>query len=257
MAVDPHFHRHLGRTAFKGFVDGLRTHEWTLLVTAVTLKYKGGELEDLSDDDYETQQRPTAAQYDALDAGLAAFFGEETMRQAPWVHEWCNGPHAIPWDQDEFATASDWVKRTAYAGHDSSRPPLTRIRDAHKNDQLTLGHLQLAGVSTFVRTDKPLLSAATFDVTFAPDAWGNEQLDPEDDEASDAPPGAPSYVFIQPVSSLKCRGGGECEFLDDVMLKIKTATHPDAKALDEVLIWVPIVEGVFNAFCECTFVGLN
>ena len=40
-------------------------------------------------------------------------------------------------------------------------------------------------------------------------------------------------------------------------LKIKTATHPDAKALDEVLLWVPIVEGVFNAFCECTFVGLN
>ena len=64
-------------------------------------------------------------------------------------------------------------------------------------------------------------------------------------------------MFIQPVSSLKCRGGGECEFLDDVMLKIKTATHPDAKALDEVLLWVPIVEGVFNAFCECTIVGLN
>ena len=131
---------------------------------------------------------------------------------------------------------------------------MTRIRDAHKNDQLTLGHLQLAGASTFVRTDKPLLSAATLDVTFAPDAWGAEQ---QDDEASDAPPEAQSYVFIQPVSLLKCRGGGECEFLDDVMLKIKTATHPDAKALDEVLIWVPIVEGVFNAFCECTFVGLN
>ena len=40
-------------------------------------------------------------------------------------------------------------------------------------------------------------------------------------------------------------------------MKIKTDTHPDAKALDEVLLWVPIVEGVFNAFCECTFVGLN
>ena len=60
-----------------------------------------------------------------------------------------------------------------------------------------------------------------------------------------------------PDAATKCRGGGECEFLDDVMLKIKTATHPDAKALDEVLLWVPIVEGVFNAFCECTFVGLN
>ena len=67
----------------------------------------------------------------------------------------------------------------------------------------------------------------------------------------------PRYVFIQPVSLLKCRGGGECEFVDDVHLKIKTATHPDAKALDEVLLWVPIVEGVFDAFCECTFVGLN
>ena len=255
--VDAKYLKALASAAFGGFVDAARhLPSWTLLVTSVKLLYIGGYLETRDDNGVltgRTRARTDAADYDALDAGLAAFFGEETVRRAPWVKAWCNGSHATPYDEEEFAAASGIRAQILAQQHDASRPPLTRIRDADKDELLPMGDLQLAGNDFGFVSDKPLLSAATIDITFADDAEGAEQA-PFQHESPNSPP---SYTFIQGIDSLTCRGGGTCGNLDDVKFKIKTHVHSRAKNLEDAILWVPIVEGVFQVLCGCKIVGLS
>ena len=255
--VDAKYFKALASAAFGGFVDAARhLPSWTLLVTSVKLLYIGGYLETRDDNGVltgRTRARTDAADYDALDAGLAAFFGEETVRRAPWVKAWCNGSHATPYDEEEFAAASGIRAQILAQQHDASRPPLTRIRDADKDELFLLGDLQLAGNDFGFVSDKPLLSAATIDITFADDAEGAEQA-PFQHESPNSPP---SYTFIQGIDSLTCRGGGTCGNLDDVKFKIKTHVHSRAKNLEDAILWVPIVEGVFQVLCGCKIVGLS
>ncbi len=255
--VDAKYFKALASAAFGGFVDAARhLPSWTLLVTSVKLLYIGGYLETRDDNGVltgRTRARTDAADYDALDAGLAAFFGEETVRRAPWVKAWCNGSHATPYDEEEFAAASGIRAQILAQQHDASRPPLTRIRDADKDELLPMGDLQLAGNDFGFVSDKPLLSAATIDITFADDAEGAEQA-PFQHESPNSPP---SYTFIQGIDSLTCRGGGTCGNLDDVKFKIKTHVHSRAKNLEDAILWVPIVEGVFQVLCGCKIVGLS
>ena len=258
--VDAKYFKALGSAAFGGFVDAARhLPSWTLLVTNVKLLYIGGYLETRDDNGVltgRTRARTDAADYDALDAGLAAFFGEETVRRAPWVKAWCNGSHATPYDEDEFAAqaAAHPIRAQILARrHDASRPPLTRIRDADKDELFLLGDLELAGNNFGFVSDKPLLSAATIDITFADDAQAAEQA-PFQYEPPNSPP---SFTFIQGIDSLTCRGGGTCGNLDDVKFKIKTHVHSRAKNLEDAMLWVPIVEGVFQVLCSCKIVGLS
>ena len=116
-----------------------------------------------------------------------------------------------------------------------------------------MGDLQLAGNDFSFASDKPPLSAATIDITFADDAQAFEQA-PFQHEPPNSPP---SYTFIQGIDSLTCRGGGTCGNLDDVKFKIKTHVHSRAKNLEDAVLWVPIVEGVFQVLCNGTFVGLS
>ena len=53
------------------------------------------------------------------------------------------------------------------------------------------------------------------------------------------------------------RGGGACGNLDGVKFKMKTHVHSDAKSLEDAILWVPIVEGVFQVLCGCKIVGLS
>ena len=257
--VDAKYFKALASAAFGGFVDAARhLPSWTLLVTSVKLLYIGGYLETRDDNGVltgRTRARTDAADYDALDAGLAAFFGEETVRRAPWVKAWCNGRRAYPYDDEEFTTVNPHSVRAKILArrHDASRPPLTRIRDADKDELFLLGDLQLAGNDFGFVSDKPLLSAATIDITFADDAQAAEQA-PFQHESPNSPP---SYTFIQGIDSLTCRGGGACGNLDGVKFKMKTHVHSDAKSLEDAILWVPIVEGVFQVLCSCTFVGLS
>ena len=39
--------------------------------------------------------------------------------------------------------------------------------------------------------------------------------------------------------------------------KIKTHVHSRAKNLEDAILWVPIVEGVFQVLCGCKIVGLS
>ena len=257
--VDAKYLKALASAAFGGFVDAVRhLPSWTLLVTDVKLLYIGGYLETTDDNGVRTgrtRARGDAADYDALDAGLAAFFGEETVRRAPWVKAWCNGRRAYPYDDEEFTTVDPQGVRAKILArrHDASRPPLTRIRDADKDELLPMGDLQLAGNDFSFASDKPPLSAATIDITFADDAQAAEQA-PFQYEPPNSPP---SFTFIQGIDSLTCRGGGTCGNLDDVKFKIKTHVHSRAKNLEDAILWVPIVEGVFQVLCSCKIVGLS
>ena len=157
-------------------------------------------------------------------------------------------------EQRPPSSPADGIRAQILAGrHDASRPPLTRIRDADKDELLPMGDLQLAGNDFSFVSDKPPLSAATIDITFADDAEGAEQA-PFQHESPNSPP---SYTFIQGIDSLTCRGGGTCENLGDVKFKMKTHVHSDAKSLEDAILWVPIVEGAFQVLCHCTFVGLS
>ena len=106
--VDATLLKSLCATAFNSFLEGLRSAVlsgtmWTLHVEGVQVLYRGGFVDD-DDEEWADGEwlRGDDDDFDALDAGLAAFFGADAMRRPPWVQAWCN----------------------AYG-----RPPVTRIRD--------------------------------------------------------------------------------------------------------------------------------
>ena len=235
--VDATLLKSLCATAFDSFLEGLRSAVlsgimWTLHVEGVQVLYRGGFVDD-DDEEWVDGEwlRGDDDDFDALDAGLAAFFGADAMRRPPWVQAWCN----------------------AYG-----RPPVTRIRDI----------VDLIGrrPSSFNLTDRSAKApAAVIHVGFDDDIQAVEQPDIHN------PTGPPAFMQLGPGISARCRAGSY-SWRDDVAFKIRTGnfwgpgvpegchfTCPDTfpPSLDHASLFVPIVEGVFDAMCSCRIVGLN
>ena len=238
--VDATLLKSLCATAFDSFLEGLRSAVdsgimWTLHVEGVQVLYRGGFVDD--DDDREWL-RGDDDDFDALDAGLAAFFGADAMRRPPWVQAWCN----------------------AYG-----RPPVTRIRD--------IADMIGRRPYSFNLTDRSSKApAAVINVGFDDDIQAVEQPDIHN------PTGPPAFMQLGPGISARCRAGSLS--WRDVALKIQTGNFwgpgvPSGSyytrqgsvesgmgdtfplGLDRASLFVPIVEGVFDAMCTCRIVGLN
>ena len=243
--VDATLLKSLCATAFDSFLEGLRSAVlsgtmWTLHVEGVQVLYRGGFVDD-DDEEWADGEwlRGDDDDFDALDAGLAAFFGAEAMRRPPWVQAWCNH---------------------------YGRPPVTRIRDI----------VDLIGrrPSSFNLTDRSAKApAAVINVGFDDDIQAMEQPDIHN------PTGPPAFMQLGPGISARCRAASY-SWRDDVAFKIRTGnlwglgvpegsyftcrgvvesgmgdTFPPS--LDRASLFVPIVEGVFDAMCTCRIVGLN
>ena len=100
---------------------------------------------------------------------------------------------------------------------------------------------------------------ATLDLKLATEGETAAQAESDDEEG----PQPPQYMFISPVESLKCRStGNNLTGLPRWPFKIATSVHSDKnyiyrKSLDEAILFLSFVPGVFDAVCECTIVGLN
>ena len=241
--VDNEFLEGLKRQTFDGFVTRFRQHRWTLLARSVRLNYVGG---------YSRQDRsggPGAIDVDALETNLAAFFGAERMRSAPWIQEWCNrGAH--PLDETNMRNIRHWK------AHDESEPPVTRLRDVKNargrsmlqvSDYIDLT-LNARWESTwpdyrYYWTHDHMLSAAVMDISLVnADTWEQD---------------GGWYNFFDPVT-VRCRSGVVAYGGGNVTFKIKTYSEWDEpKTLDTAILFVPILEGVFHAQISCSFVGLS
>ena len=194
----------------------------------------------------------TADDFDALDADLAAFFGADRMRQAPWIRTWCNGRYAQPYEEDQY------FHDQSHAGvpkfwHDSSLPPLTRIRDV--GDWNLQWGLILADGTGSRSDDSPFLSAATIDIALTTNAVGRTEAMPYAGARLKPPP----YTIV-PVASCKCRGADTVGRArpDEVQFKIETRVYETTVSLgDDAVLRVPMAGGVFNARCKCSIVGMN
>ena len=234
--VDPTLLRTLYRTAFRSFVEGLRERTWTLLVSKVTISCPlSVRRSDATDEDH-----------DALEAGLAAFFGADKMREAPWVQAWAN----------KSAISYEEVKRKQYDPshwHDVSRPPVTRIRDIRDD----------TGFDSFVQlTEDDCATAATIDIAFDDDASFDVDTGYVKERAT---------LEIGPVLSARCRTGSQDSTDSRFQIEISPAAHREdepiaapahfealrTKNLDSASLFMPIVDGVFNVVCECRIAGLS
>lgn len=267
------FLRDLASVAFDGFVASARQlPSWTLLVTTVELSYSGGYSETTDENGVTTgltRVRGDDADYDALDAGLATFFGESAMGQAPWVRAWCNreaGPYAELESLEAAAKTkgerlAKALSELAARKHDRGQPPLTRIRDAADEEKRPSvsarggrGNLVLAqSYPSMGDSKRPYLTAATIDLTFAGDAKGAAQVA----AWCDPPNAPPRHMFAGPVASLKCRGADTVGRAGEgVKFMIRTIPS-DAKFLESAILILPVVDGVFDVICSCDIVGLN
>ena len=240
--VDATLLKSLCATAFDSFLEGLRSAAlsgtmWTLHVEGVQVLYRGGFVDD---NDFDREWlRGDDDDFDALDAGLATFFGADAMRRPPWVQAWCN----------------------AYG-----RPPVTRIRD--------IADMVGRRPYSFNLTDRSSKApAAVINVGFDDDIQAVEQPDIQN------PTGPPGFMQLGPGISARCRRAGSYSWRDDVAFKIRTGFwgpgvpegsyytcrgvvepgmgHTFPLGLDRASLFVPIVEGVFDAMCTCRIVGLN
>ena len=242
--VDATLLKSLCATAFDSFLEGLRSAVlsgtmWTLHVEGVQVMYRGGFVDD-DDEEWADGEwlRGDDDDFDALDAGLATFFGADAMRRPPWVQAWCN----------------------AYG-----RPPVTRIRD--------IGDLIGRRPSSFNLTDRSAKApAAVINVGFDDDIQAVEQPDIHN------PTGPPAFMQLGPEIKAHCRAGSHS--WRDVAFKIQTGSFWDPGVPkgsyythqgvvergmgedpplgpDRASLFVPIVEGVFDAMCTCRIVGLN
>ena len=236
---DEAFLRVLARTAFDRFAPSLRRQTWTLIVSSVKIVYRGpcGE-----GDDHHRRMRDDPADCDALATGLATFFGAERMRGEPWVQGWRAGR----------CSGSVMPSRGA------SPAPLPRLLEAieawHKTEEWRELRLTNFGIG------EACVPAATLDLKLGTGVETAAQAEESDDDEDPQPP---TYMFISPVESLKCRStGNNLTGLPRWPFKIATSVHSDKnyiyqKSLDEAILFLSFVPGVFDAVCECTIVGLN
>ena len=236
---DEAFLRVLARTAFDRFAPSLRRQTWTLIVSSVKIVYRGpcGE-----GDDHHRRMRDDPADCDALATGLATFFGAERMRGEPWVQGWRAGR----------CSGSVMPSRGA------SPAPLPRLLEAieawHKTEEWRELRLTNFGIG------EACVPAATLDLKLGTGVETAAQAEESDDDEDPQPP---TYMFISPVESLKCRStGNNLTGLPRWPFKIATSVHSDKnyiyrKSLDEAILFLSFVPDVFDAVCECTIVGLN
>ena len=94
-------------------------------------------------------------------------FGDTCSTYYDYIPTGCGG-----YDDEEFTTVDPHGVRAKILArrHDASRPPLTRIRDADKDEQFLLGDLQLAGDGSGFVSEVTLVSA---DDPFDPEAKSN------------------------------------------------------------------------------------
>ena len=211
-------------------------HSWTLRVTSVSLVYRGategGELVDADD-----------AAYDEVDARLEQFFGAETLRSEHWIQAWANGGE----DGGSTMTLESAREHPSW-GHDWSRPPVTRIRDVRYGRR----HYNGRKPDTIALTDDgsdyvPIQYIGTVDIRFKQDARASPQA-PGDDEDPEKP-SAPPYYFIGPVSSVQWKGRAR--------VKTSAVFKVNSTALEEGLLFVGLVPGVFDVQLDCCVAGLS
>ena len=150
--------------------------------------------------------------------------------------------------------------------HDSSLPPLTRLRDV-EDWNLRWG-VTLADGTGSRSGESQYLSATTIDITLTDDAVGEAVEMPEGYYGPDTRPRPPPYMIV-PVASYKCRGADTVGRLggstpgpglgpDEVQFQIKTKIYEGTVSLgDEAILLVPMAGGVFDARCTCSIVGVN
>ena len=210
-------------------------HSWTLRVTSVSLVYRGategGELVDADD-----------AAYDEVDARLEQFFGAETLRSEHWIQAWANGGE----DGGSTMTLESAREHPSW-GHDWSRPPVTRIRDVRYGRR----HYNGRKPDTIALTDDgsdyvPIQYIGTVDIRFKQDARASPQA--PDDEEPDKPC-APPYYFVGPVASVQWKGRAR--------VKTSAVFKVNSTALEEGLLFVGLVPGVFDVQLDCCVAGLN
>ena len=124
----------LEASAYESFLGSLRRQTWTAYAEFVTLTYQN------STRDGETVKEPTPDVVDEVGRRVAAFFGETTMAQQPWIRQWTNKVHhgeVMTWDayEDEckyregHSEDSEDSKDALGDYHDADRPILTRWQD--------------------------------------------------------------------------------------------------------------------------------
>ena len=121
----------LEASAYESFLGSLRQQTRTAYAEFVTLTYQN------STRDGETVKEPTPDVVDEVGRRVAAFLGEATMAQPPWIRQWTNKAHhgeVMTWDayEDECipggAPDSEDSKGDALGDyHDADRPYLNPL----------------------------------------------------------------------------------------------------------------------------------
>ena len=215
-------------------MDFAAQQSWTLLVSSVSLLYRGAtEGDELVDAD--------DAAYDEVDARLEQFFGAETLRSEHWIQAWANGG-----DEACGSTISLRSSREQSWGHDESRPPVTRIRDVRYG----LEHYNRRKPDTIELTDDggeyvPIQYIGTIDIRFKSDARASPQTGDEEPDKPSAPP----YFFIGDVASVQWKGKAR--------VKTRSVFKVNATSFQEGILFVGLVPGVFDVQLDCCVAGLS
>ena len=179
------------------------------------------------------------AAYDAVDARLEQFFGAETLRSKHWIQAWANGGE----DGGSTMTLESAREHPSWGRHDWSRPPVRRIRDV----RLGLKHYNGRKPDSIELThDNEPDSIGTIDIRFKKDARATPQA-PGDEEPTK--PFAPPYFFIGNVASVQWKG--------QARVKTRSVFKVEGTRLEEGILFVELVPGVFDAQLYCTVAGLS
>mmetsp|Transcript_29992 Transcript_29992/g.90166 ORF Transcript_29992/g.90166 Transcript_29992/m.90166 type:complete len:508 (+) Transcript_29992:310-1833(+) len=237
---------------WRGFGELVQNTKWTLLVSKVQLVYRGRQLDGAWTD-------ATTEAYDALDAGLVDYFGADTLRAAPWIQAWTNAyPAPFHWSETYHQECRNFRQEYVEAKwHDPDRPPVTRIRDINKfGERCRL--MNLTENSDWVNLKflkRPILSAATIDLELAGDLVNHSGPQAMGEGWTKYP----SYYFLcdgdDSAGTVRCRTGTKA--VDKCKFKLRTTSVSKAAHLDQAVVFVPIVAGVFDVTLQCSVVGLN
>ena len=214
-------------------MDFAAQQSWTLLVSSVSLVYRGategGEMVDADD-----------AAYDEVDARLGQFFGAKTLRSKRWIQAWANGG-----DRPGSTMSLEQARNLDPMGsfHDESRPPVRRIRDVRDYDGTRPYMLNLTHKGT-----KPV---GTVDIWFKSDAEAQAQANPEE------PDSAPPYYFIGPVRSVCWGGRARVKTSSQFKIGSNGMCGIRGTRFETGILFVQLVPGVFEAQLDCCVAGLS